>query len=72
MAAAWPLDLERSPELIIVDLESKDGDEKAASEGTVDEEANGSEFAERPSRRTQPPTSASSAGSRCPLQGKEH
>ena len=32
MAVAWPLGLGRSPE-------SKDGDEKAASKGTVDGEA---------------------------------
>ena len=61
MAAAWPL----GPE-------SKDGDEKAASEGTVDGEADGSEFAGRPSRRAQPPTSASPVGSQCPLHGTEH
>ena len=46
---AWPQDLERSPELIIVDLESKNRDEKAASKRTVDEEPDGSEFAGRPS-----------------------
>ena len=55
MAAAWPQDLERltpcailregSPELIILDLGSKDKDEKAASKGAVDEEDDGSEFA---------------------------
>ena len=49
MAAAGPLGLEKSLELIIVNLESKNGDEKAASERTVEKEADGSEFAGRPS-----------------------
>ena len=65
MAAAWPLGLEKSSE-------SKDGDEKAASKGAVDEEADGSEFAGRLSQQAQPPTSASPAGSRCLLHGTEH
>ena len=65
MAAVWPLGLGKSPE-------SKNGDEKAASEGTVDEEADGSKFAGRPSRWAQPPTSTSPAGSQCLLHGTEH